>query len=88
MRVRMAGATDVGRRRKSNQDSLYFDEPAGFGIVADGIGGRNWGEVASSVAVNGLRRAFMNCDRIRHEEINPFLISSIDNYIRLRGPVQ
>lgn len=78
MRVRMAGATDVGRRRKSNQDSIYFDEPAGFGIVADGIGGRNGGEVASSLAVNGLRRAFMNCERIRHEEINTFLISSID----------
>jgi protein phosphatase len=74
----MIGATDVGRRRKSNQDSLYYDEPAGFGIVADGIGGRNGGEIASSMAVNGLRKAFMNSDRIRHEEINPFLVSSID----------
>lgn len=78
MQVRMVGATDVGRRRKSNQDSLYYDEPAGFGIVADGIGGRNGGEIASSMAVNGLRKAFMNSDRIRHEEINPFLTSSID----------
>ncbi len=78
MQVRMVGATDVGRRRKSNQDSLYYDEPAAFGIVADGIGGRNGGEVASSMAVNGLRKAFMSSDRIRHEEINPFLISSID----------
>ena len=74
----MVGATDVGRRRKNNQDSLYYDEPAGFGIVADGIGGRNGGEIASSMVVNGLRKAFMNTDRIRHEEINPFLISSID----------
>ena len=41
MQVRMVGATDVGRRRKSNQDSLYYDEPAGFGIVADGIGTAN-----------------------------------------------
>ncbi len=74
----MVGATDVGRRRKSNQDSLYYDEPAGFGLVADGIGGRNGGEIASSMAVNGLRKAFMNSDRIRHEEINPFLTTSID----------
>lgn len=74
----MVGATDVGRRRKSNQDSLYYDEPAGFGIVADGIGGRSGGEIASSMAVNGLRKAFMNSDRIRHEEINPFLINSVD----------
>lgn len=84
----MVGATDVGRRRKSNQDSLYYDEPAGFGIVADGIGGRNGGEIASSMAVNGLRKAFMNSDRIRHEEIAPFLVSSIDkmnNEILERG---
>lgn len=78
MQVRMVGATDVGRRRKSNQDSLYYDEPASFGIVADGIGGRNGGEIASSMAVNGLRKAFLNSDRIRHEEINPFLVSTVD----------
>jgi len=74
----MIGATDVGRRRKNNQDSLYYDELAHFGIVADGIGGRNGGEIASSMAVNGLRKAFLNSERIRHEEINPFLIGSID----------
>lgn len=78
MQVRMIGATDVGRRRKSNQDSLYYDEPAGFGIVADGIGGRSGGEIASSMAVNGLRKSFLNSERIRHEEITPFLISSVD----------
>lgn len=74
----MAGSTDVGRRRKNNQDSLYYDETSGFGVVADGIGGRNGGEIASSMAVNGLRKAFLNTDRIRHEEITPFLVSSVD----------
>lgn len=74
----MAGSTDVGRRRKSNQDSIFFDENLGIGIVADGIGGRKGGEIASSITVNGLRKAFVNCDRIRHEEIAPFLIASID----------
>jgi PPM family protein phosphatase len=74
----MVGATDVGRRRKNNQDSIYYDEVSGIGIVADGIGGRQGGEIASSMAVNGLKRAFLNCDRIRHEEINPFLITTID----------
>ncbi len=78
MQVRMIGATDVGRRRKSNQDSLYYDELSNFGIVADGIGGRKGGEIASSIAVNGLRKAFMNSDRIRHEEVGPFLTSAVD----------
>lgn len=78
MQVRMIGATDVGRRRKSNQDSLYYDEPSGFGVVADGIGGRSGGEIASSMCVNGLRKAFLASERIRHEEITPFLTTSID----------
>ena len=82
MLVRMVGATDIGRRRKTNQDSIFFDEPAGLGIVADGIGGRKGGEIASSIAVNGLRKAFMNSDRIRHEEIKPFLITAIDQINR------
>ena len=88
MQVRMAGATDVGRRRKNNQDSLYYDEAQGFGIVADGIGGRSGGEIASSMAVNGLRKSFLNTESIRYEEINPFLITSIDkinNEILERG---
>ena len=78
MRIRMVGATDVGRRRKANQDSLFYDAAQGIGIVADGIGGRSGGEVASSMAVNGLRKAFLDVDMIRHEEIHPFLTSSID----------
>lgn len=74
----MVGGTDVGRRRKNNQDSLYFDEAQGFGIVADGIGGRNGGEIASAMAVNGLRKTFLATESIRYEEIPPFLITSVD----------
>jgi len=78
MLVTMVGATDIGRKRKTNQDSIYFDEPQGLGIVADGIGGRKGGEIASSIAVNGLRKAFLNSDRIRHEEVNSFLVTAVD----------
>lgn len=74
----MVGGTDVGRRRKANQDSLFYDAAQGIGIVADGIGGRSGGEVASSMAVNGLRKSFLEADMIRHEEIHPFLTTTID----------
>ena len=74
----MAGLTDIGKRRKNNQDSIYFDEPQGIGIVADGIGGRKGGALASAMIVEGLKRAFLDTDRIRHEEINTFVISAID----------
>lgn len=78
MQIRMAGATDVGRRRKANQDSIFFDAASGVGIVADGIGGRKGGEVASALAVNGLRKAFQNTDMIRYDEVAPFLAGAID----------
>ena len=78
MRVRMSGATDIGRKRKGNQDSIFFDESHGMGVVADGIGGRKGGEIASSIAVNSMKRSFQAADAIRHGEVNSFLISSID----------
>lgn len=78
MRIVIYGDTNVGRVRKNNQDSLYFSAEQGLVIVADGIGGRKGGEVASSIAVNGIKNAFLNCDSLRHEEVAPFLISSVD----------
>lgn len=78
MHIRMAGVTDVGRRRKTNQDSLFFDEGHGLAVVADGIGGRKGGEIASTLVVEGMRDAFLATDVIRHDEITPFLASAVD----------
>lgn len=91
MRIRMAGATDIGRKRKGNQDSIFFDESLGLGVVADGIGGRKGGEIASSIAVNSMKKAFQNVDTIRHGEVNSFLVSAVDTLntdIIARGEVE
>ena len=50
------GVTDVGKKRKMNQDYLFFsDQPVGcfsnLYIVADGMGGHKAGDKASSYAV-------------------------------------
>jgi len=45
------GATNVGLRRKLNEDSLYVDDDLGLFVVADGMGGHNAGEIASRLAV-------------------------------------
>jgi protein phosphatase len=51
--VRTAAATDPGRRRRLNEDA-YVCEPPLF-AVADGIGGAQAGEVASSLAAAAVR---------------------------------
>jgi PPM family protein phosphatase len=50
---RYAGNTDVGRKRRHNEDS-YVVAPPLF-AVADGMGGANAGEVASGIAVETLK---------------------------------
>lgn len=53
--LEMAGRCDRGCVREVNEDSLTIDEEIGLIVVADGMGGHNAGEVASSIAVNEIR---------------------------------
>ncbi len=52
--LRYAALSDVGRVRKDNQDSGYASER--LLVVADGVGGAARGDIASSTAVQSLRR--------------------------------
>ena len=54
--IESAGITDVGRKRKGNEDSLFLDDGLGLYIVADGMGGHQAGEVASRLAVDVITR--------------------------------
>jgi PPM family protein phosphatase len=48
-------ATDTGRARNNNEDSVAVDEPTALVILADGMGGYNAGEVASGMATSFIK---------------------------------
>ena len=54
LRVLSYGESDVGRRRKANEDVFLADDELGLYIVADGMGGHAAGEVASREAVDTI----------------------------------
>ncbi|QJT10648.1 PP2C family protein-serine/threonine phosphatase [Oceanidesulfovibrio marinus] len=73
VKIEVAALSDVGRRRKSNEDSYLIDRDLGLYLVADGMGGHMAGEVASALAVEvfgeSLRRTagseFSAAERLR-----------------------
>jgi len=49
-RLKIAGKSDTGQKRKNNEDYFLVESDLGFMIVADGMGGHAAGEVASKLA--------------------------------------
>jgi PPM family protein phosphatase len=54
VRIVVGSATDIGRVRERNEDSILVDPP--LYIVADGMGGHRGGNVASRVAVETMEQ--------------------------------
>lgn len=60
-----ASVTDVGKKRKNNEDAYAAFPEHGFFCVADGMGGAEDGEVASGAVAEGLGRLFARFDPAR-----------------------
>ncbi len=61
--------TDVGLVRDNNEDSVYADPQHRFFAVADGMGGHAAGEIASSMAVDGVKSQLENTPEVIAEFI-------------------
>jgi len=51
----IGGATDPGRKREKNEDTMYASTKLGLAIVADGMGGHRAGEIASRLAADTVK---------------------------------
>lgn len=73
------GQTDIGRVRHNNEDSLLLFDPELSGsndrklhkvfAVADGVGGRSGGEVASNTTIRSIHRYASAGRYIKHEDL-------------------
>ncbi|WP_415037130.1 Stp1/IreP family PP2C-type Ser/Thr phosphatase [Azonexus sp.] len=54
----VAACSDAGIVRAHNEDAVFVDADFGIGVLADGMGGYNAGEVASSMATTLLATSF------------------------------
>ncbi|MET8850076.1 protein phosphatase 2C domain-containing protein [Amycolatopsis sp. NPDC004625] len=76
--LRYAAGSDVGQRRRINEDSVYASSR--LLAVADGIGGQPHGEVASATAVDVLRELEVDLRRMD--------LTSVDLAATLAGVVK
>jgi protein phosphatase len=54
MKIAWHSISDVGRKRKGNEDSVHVNPEQNLFVVADGMGGHAAGEVASKVAAESI----------------------------------
>ncbi len=64
------GKTDIGLRRKNNEDIFHTDAKSDFFLVADGMGGAAAGEIASRIFLNAAMNIIAdNSERTQQQAV-------------------
>ena len=84
MKIELYGMSDVGKARSLNEDSYRISgfensAPPGYCILADGMGGHNAGEVASSKAINFIDEVLKDSLGCADNEIPPALERAMEH---------
>lgn len=72
--MKVVGLTDIGLKRKRNEDGYLIDHNKSLLVVCDGMGGHKGGNVASKMALNVIHASF---SPEKPEEIPEALSNSI-----------
>ena len=67
--IEITGRSDKGLVRENNEDRIGFDADLAIAVLADGMGGLNAGEVASSVTVETIVRELRGCVEIDEDSV-------------------
>jgi protein phosphatase len=79
--------SDVGKKRGDNEDRFHVSEERQYAILADGMGGRLYGEVASETAVRELGRHIeqdmpFSLRRLDRGEQGVMTVNLLDEWVR------
>jgi PPM family protein phosphatase len=80
-----AGICDIGRKRKTNQDSIYMNPERNLFIVADGMGGHNGGDIASALAVKSIPDFFVKESSLEPTQLLEKSVQFANETIKNRG---
>ena len=70
------GISDVGLKRKKNEDTIFLDDSSQLYLLADGMGGHERGDQASQTAISTLAH-FLQPERIKKESQDVTCLSDV-----------
>jgi PPM family protein phosphatase len=88
MGIICAGGSDIGRKRKTNQDSICLDDKHHIYAVADGMGGHNGGDIASQLSVKIVPEFYKKHSSMEPQQLLKDMIQEINRSILQKATEQ